>query len=294
LRADALELEDAHRLPHTLDVERPEILEVEEPAREIRRRLREVRGSGRREVLHPRREADGVPDGGVLHVQIRTDAADHYLAGVQSDPDGEAQALLAAQLPCVQAERVAQVQGRVARAPGVVLVRDRCAEDRHDAVTGVLVDGPFESVDAFREDRVEAVEDPAPILGIDVLGEVHRALHVREHHRHLLALPVERALHLADLVGKMRRHGELDVRRDVRRRETLTAVVAEPGVAAVLPPARVTAHPAQDAPSAPPMTGCPAWETPSSSSNVTTSGCATPATWARWRRSRRGSSPRRR
>jgi hypothetical protein len=31
-----------------------------------------------------------------------------------------------------------------------------------------------------------------PLLGIDLLGEVHRALHVGEEHRHLLTLTFER------------------------------------------------------------------------------------------------------
>ena len=44
------------------------------------------------------------------------------------------------------------------------------------------------------EDREEAVHDPVPFLGVDLLGEVHRALHVGEEDRHLLALAFERGL----------------------------------------------------------------------------------------------------
>ncbi len=60
------------------------------------------------------------------------------------------------------------------------------------AVARVLVDRPLEAVHAVGEDLEEAVHDPVPVLGVDLLGEIHRALHVGEEHRHLLALAFER------------------------------------------------------------------------------------------------------
>ena len=79
-------------------------------------------------------------------------------------------------------------QRRVAGALRVVLVGDRRPEDGHDPVAGELVDGALEAVDRLGEDREEALHDRAPLLGVVLLGEVHRALHVGEQHRHLLAL----------------------------------------------------------------------------------------------------------
>ena len=76
----------------------------------------------------------------------------------------------------------------------MVLVRDRRAEQRHDPVAGVLVDRALEAVNALGEDREEAIHDPVPLLGIDLLGELHRALHVGEEHRHLLPLAFEGGL----------------------------------------------------------------------------------------------------
>ena len=73
----------------------------------------------------------------------------------------------------------------------MILVRDRRAEQRHDPVAGELVDRPLEAVNALGEDREEAIHDPVPLLGIDLLGELHRALHVGEEDRHLLALAFE-------------------------------------------------------------------------------------------------------
>jgi hypothetical protein len=203
--ADARELEDAHRLPHALDAEGTEILEVEEPFDEIRRLVRHVDASGLGELFHTRGEPDRVPYGCVLHVHVVSDGPDDDFTGVQTDPDGEAQAALAPKLACVQPERFSEVEGRVARAMGVVLVGDGGAEEGHDPVAEELVDRPFEAVNAFREDLEEATEDSAPFFGVEVFGDVHGPLDVREHHGHLLALALEgrpRAEDLLDEVGR--------------------------------------------------------------------------------------------
>jgi hypothetical protein len=42
------------------------------------------------------------------------------------------------------------------------------------------------------EDREEAIHDLVPLLGIYLLGDIHRALHVGEKYRHLFALAFER------------------------------------------------------------------------------------------------------
>jgi hypothetical protein len=44
-----------------------------------------------------------------------------------------------------------------------------------------------------------------PLLRVELLGQLHRSFHVREEHRHLLALALERGLRLQDLVGEMLR-----------------------------------------------------------------------------------------
>ena len=72
----------------------------------------------------------------------------------------------------------------------MVLVRDRRAEERHDAVAGELVDRALEAVDARGEDGEEAVHDRLPRLGVELLGQLHRALDVGEQDRDLLALAV--------------------------------------------------------------------------------------------------------
>ena len=44
-----------------------------------------------------------------------------------------------------------------------------------------------------------------PLFRIELLGQLHRALHVGEQHGHLLALALERGLGLQDLVGEVLR-----------------------------------------------------------------------------------------
>ena len=129
----------------------------------------------------------------VVHAQVVADRADDDLAGVEAHAHREAEAVRAPQLVGVALELVAQMQRRVAGALRVVLVRDRRAEQRHDAVAGVLVDRALEAVHAVGEDREEALQDPVPLLGVELLGQLHRALHVGEQHRDLLALAFERA-----------------------------------------------------------------------------------------------------
>src|SRR5262249_45843486 len=97
------------------------------------------------------------------------------------------------------------MERRVAGATCVVLVGDRGAEDRHDAVPGELVDRTLEPVNPVGEDLEEAVHDPIPLLGIDLLAEVHRPFEICEEHRDLLALALESAARGEDLLGEMLR-----------------------------------------------------------------------------------------
>jgi hypothetical protein len=62
----------------------------------------------------------------------------------------------------------------------VILMSDRSSEQRHDAVAGELVDRAFEAVHALGQDRKEAIHDLVPFLGVDLLGEIPRALDVAD------------------------------------------------------------------------------------------------------------------
>ena len=85
----------------------------------------------------------------------------------------------------------------------MILVRDRRAEEGHDAVAGVLVHRALEAMHALGEDGEEAIEDGVPLLRIALLGQLHRALHVGEENGHLLALALEGGARGEDLVGEV-------------------------------------------------------------------------------------------
>jgi hypothetical protein len=95
------------------------------------------------------------------------------------------------------------VERGVAGALRVVLVRDRRAEEGHDAVAGVLVHRPLEAVHAVGEDLEEAVEDLVPLFRVELLCKIHRALHVGEQHGHLLALAFDGGARGQNLIGQM-------------------------------------------------------------------------------------------
>jgi hypothetical protein len=119
----------------------------------------------------------------------------------------------------------------------VVLVGDRRPEQRHDAIARVLVDRPLIAVDPLRQDLEEAIHQAVPLLGVHLLGQLHRALDVRKQHRHLLALALEGGLGLEDLVREVAWRvvagGTLWRSRSSASTQRLAAAVAEGGVGRV-------------------------------------------------------------
>src|SRR5437867_589880 len=138
------------------------------------------------------------------------------------------------------------MERRPAGALRVVLVRDRRAEERHDAVARVLVHRPLEAVHAVGEDHEEAVEDPVPRLGVELLGELHGALYVGEEDGYPLALAFEGRAGGEDLLGEV--PGGIGAGREGTRSHAHgvdasgAAAVAEARVAAVLPAGRRADH----------------------------------------------------
>ena len=200
-RPDAGQLVDPDRPARALDLELAEVLEVEVPVRELGGGLGEIGLAGLRQGLHPLRQTDRVADRRVVALALVADRPGDHLAGVDPDPGREVEAVLATELGGVVRDVIEHPQRRVAGALGVVLVGDRRPEDGHDPVAGEFVDRPLETVDGVGEDREEALHDPAPLLGVLLLGHVHRAHDVGEQHRDQLAF----ALRL-DLLCLVDRH----------------------------------------------------------------------------------------
>ena len=88
-------------------------------------------------------------------------------------------------------QRVADRERGAHRALRRVLVRDRRAEERHEAVAGELVDDALEAVDLVEREVEVLVEQLAVLLRIEPLGDRGRADEIAEQHRDLLALAVE-------------------------------------------------------------------------------------------------------
>ena len=126
----------------------------------------------------------GLADGGVVHVQVRADRAHDDLARMKAHANANRDALLPAQLLGAALHGLLHPQRRVARAHGVILVRERGAEQRHDPVAHHLVDGALEAVHGLHHVLEHRIEQLPGLLGIAVGKQLHRALQVREEHRY--------------------------------------------------------------------------------------------------------------
>src|SRR5262245_7934197 len=58
-------------------------------------------------------------------------------------------------------------------------------------------------MNALGEDREEAIHDRVPLFGIDLLGEIHRSLHVGEKDRDLFPLTFESRARRENLLGEV-------------------------------------------------------------------------------------------
>src|SRR5206468_1282393 len=236
------QLEHAHGNACALETLFATVEEVEEARREARGLLGHGDAAGWRQLLHPGGEPDDVPLRGVVHAQVVADPPHDNLARVQADPHRELEPALAPHVLGERAELAHQIQGGGTGALCVVLVGDRGAKERHDAVAGVLVDGPLVSVNAARKDPEQTIEQPMPFLWIDTLRELHRAHDVGEEDGDQLALAPERALGRKNLLDEMPRRVGARLRGDCRRREGRATIVAEPRASGVLALTESAAH----------------------------------------------------
>ena len=67
-------------------------------------------------------------------------------------------------------QTIAQLNRCVTCALRVILVGDWGAEQRHDAVAGVLINRAFVAVDPFGQNGEEVIQDPVPFLRADLAG----------------------------------------------------------------------------------------------------------------------------
>ena len=169
----------------------------------------------------------------VVHTQIATDRPHDHFTGVQADPNVDRDTLDPAHAVAVAPHRFLHPQRGVTGTNGVIFVRQRRTEQRHDAVTHHLVHRALVAMDSFHHQLEDGIEEPARLLGIPVGEQLHGPLEVGEKDRHLLALTLERPLRREDLHGKMLRRVALGGGRTNGGRgpssDGLAAPEAEPG-----------------------------------------------------------------
>ena len=240
--ARTTELEDADGSAGALEALLPTVEEVEEVRRDPRRLIGHRDAARWRKLLHAGRQPDDMPLRGVVHAQVVADAAHDHLPGVQAHPHRELEPALTPHVLGERAELACQVQSGRTGALGVVFVGDRGAEERHDAVPGVLVDRALVPVNAVRKDAKQAIEEAVPLLGIDALGELHRPYDVGEEHGDQLALAPERALRRKDLLDEMPRRVGARLASGCRGLEVRATLVAEARAARVLVSTDLATH----------------------------------------------------
>jgi len=171
----------------------------------------------------------------VVHPEIITDLPDHDLSRVEAHSYREIDPLADAQRIRVTPQGVAQAQCGVTSPLRVVFVRDRGTEQRHDAVTAILVDRALEAVNALGQDFEEPIHDAMPLLWVELGGELRRSLDVDEQHRHLLSLAFEGAARREDLLGEVLRGVGTRIRRLDSGWGLLSDAVAARVAEAILP-----------------------------------------------------------
>jgi hypothetical protein len=128
--------------------------------------LADHEGSDRRHALEARGGVDDVACGDSLALAGPGTQRDDRLTGRDRGPDGKLEPFLLVQL----LDRVEYPEGCANGALGVVLVRERSSEHRHDRVTHELLDGPVEALDLASHPRVVGAKRGADILGIGPVG----------------------------------------------------------------------------------------------------------------------------
>ena len=131
-------------------------------------------------------------DRSVLGVSAAScDRAHHDFASVHADAALQRIAAVGDQLGRVATKFFLHAESRIERALRMVLVRDRRAEQREDAVAGALHDVAVVAADRVDHQLERRIDDRARLFGIEVLFEFGRALDIGEQRGDRLALAFE-------------------------------------------------------------------------------------------------------
>ena len=200
---DPLQIEGLDGLRQALDRHPPQAPQFDEALGEAGGGRGQPDGAGTGELLHPAREMHRRTDRVVVHAEVVADRAHQDLARMQADPDADLDAVGAALRRGLGLHGALDRERRVAGAHGMVLVRDRRAEQRHDAVAQDPVDRAFVAMHGVHHDAERRIQDAPRVLRIDVLDQRERAFDVGEQHRDLLALAFQGRARAQDALGQM-------------------------------------------------------------------------------------------
>ena len=176
---------DGDRLVDSSDRMRTEFLEHEQTLGQPTGPLADHDGSGLGHRLQPRRHIGRLADDCHRIAKLAgADVADHHHAGVDADPNADADPEVG-QLVVQSPDRLDDLETGPDRALGIVLVRFRIAEVNEDTVADVVADMAFETRDDFGAAFLITTHDFVQIFGIEPRRERGRADHVAKHHREL-------------------------------------------------------------------------------------------------------------
>src|SRR6185436_18900871 len=142
---------------------------------------------------------------GVVHPQVRANAAHDDQPGVQSLSDLQTVAALAAQLFVQRLQGLLNCERRLNGAACMILMRDGCAEQSHDAIAQELVDCALVAVDFLDHDLNRAPHAGMRVLRIQVLRLGRGPDDIHEQDCDLLALSFQRAPVVEYFFGQMLR-----------------------------------------------------------------------------------------
>jgi hypothetical protein len=224
-----------HRLGLALELERLELLVADGVRRGARGGLADRDASGPRGALEAGGDVHGVANDRVGVA----DRAGQDLAGVDADAKVEVDAVGESLVDLLH--RVLHAEGGPDRTFGIVLMGHGRAEQGHDVVADVLVDGAAEARHLLAQAPQRALHERLDRLGIHPLGHRRVAGQVGEQHGDAAALLGRRLG--SGLRGRGRRvEGRAAVRAEARlRRRLLSAVRA--ATLELLPAAHAEARP---------------------------------------------------
>ena len=139
----------------------------------------------------------------IVHAEVIADRTDHHFARVETDTDLNGDALGALNLVGVPSHRILHLQSGIARAHGVVLVRQRRTKERHDAVAHDVVYRALVPVNGCHHALHDALEKLSRLLRVTVRDQLHGSLEVREQHGDLLTFALDGAPGREDLLGEV-------------------------------------------------------------------------------------------